>query len=42
MKKCIPATFSGDLVAEASRVMLIDEVFEASVAPGARCSETLR
>ena len=42
LKKCIPTTFSGFFVAEPSSVMLIEDVLEASIAPGGRCSETLR
>lgn len=32
LKKCIPQTFSGRFVAEASSVMLTDDVFEAIMA----------
>jgi hypothetical protein len=32
LKKCIPHTFSGHLVADASSVMLTDDVLEAIIA----------
>ena len=42
LKKCIPATFSGRFVAEASSVILTDDVFEAIMAcAGAYVSTSL-
>jgi hypothetical protein len=40
LKKCIPTTLSGTLVAEPRSVMLMEEVLEASTAPGSRYSST--
>ena len=42
LKKCIPMTFSGFFVADPRRVMLIEDVFEASTVSAPRCSETCR
>src|SRR6266851_3087250 len=42
LKKCMPTMFSGFFVAEARSVMLMEEVFDASIALVDRCSETLR